>query len=527
MAGERILVVDDGEENRAFVVEYVLEPNGYAAMVARDGREGFEMIVRHSPDLILLDLQMPRMNGIQVLEQMNTRRIDIPVILMTFHGSEEIAIEVYRMGVRDYLKKPFSIDEMLSAIERSLTEVRLRREKEALTERVIQANRELQMRVQEMNVLYSVGKSVTATLNMDQLLPRIVDAAVQVTHAEVGQIYLVMADGQLVCRALKSQRDTQAQPTDLAIKDRAARQVLETGKTLVLTPDQLTSTHEGPVSVAYAPLTFQNRVLGVLGVSTLSPDGHIFTRHDSALLSTLSDYAAIAIENSRNFEAQARAKERENTQMRNTFEKLVPPSVVHRILSNPESLELGGTRQEISVLFADIRGYTAWSERMPPEKVVEMLNDYLSLAAEVVLAWDGTLDKFFGDGLMAIFNAPTPQGDHVHRAADAALALLRAAREMSEQRGDKLSYSIGVHVGEAVVGYIGTNRAMNYTAIGDAVNLAKRLQENAEPGQILIEESVARRLDGLAEIRPLGEIRVKNRQQPARAYELLGLKPII
>lgn len=527
MAGENILVVDDGQENREFVVEYVLKPNGYAPMTARDGREGLEMAIKFRPDLIILDLQMPRMTGIQVLQQLARRKLDIPVVLMTFHGSEEVAVEVYRMGVRDYVKKPFSIDEMLGAIERSLTEVRLQREKEALMERVIQSNRELQMRVNEMNVLYSVGKSVTATLDIDHLLLRIVDAAVQVTHAEVGQIYLVTPDNKLVCRALKRQGDDHSQAINIVIRDPAALQVMETGKPLVLTPEQLHHNGDGPIAMAYAPLVFRDKVLGVLGVSTVSDHGYIFTRHDSALLSTLSDYAAISIENSRNFDELRVAKERENAQLRGTFEKLVPPSVVNRILSNPASLELGGTRQEISVLFADIRGYTAWSEKVPPEKVVEMLNDYLSLAAEVILAWDGTLDKFFGDGLMAIFNAPSPQSDHVHRAADAALALLRAAGEMSEQRQDHLSYSIGVNVGEAVVGYIGTDRAMNYTAIGDAVNLAKRLQENAEPGQILVEKAVIQRLGGLAYAQALGELKVKNRQQGVQVYELRGLNPIV
>src|SRR5690606_16019874 len=112
-------------------------------------------------------------------------------------------------------------------------------------------------------------------------------------------------------------------------------------------------------------------------------------------------------------------------------------------------------------------------------------------------------------GLMAIFNAPTEQPDHVQRAADAALALLQAAQEMSARRGDHLSYSVGVGVGEAIVGYIGTQRAMNYTAIGDVVNLAKRLQENAEPGQILVEETIIKRLGSQAQARALGEMSVK------------------
>ncbi|MAS33154.1 MAG: hypothetical protein CL610_04050 [Anaerolineaceae bacterium] len=525
MANERILIVDDGRENREFIHEYILEPNGYQTLLARDGQEGLEMALIEQPDLMLLDLQMPRMDGIQVLQNLAGRGMDIPVILMTFHGSEDIAVEVYRLGVRDYVKKPFTVEEMLAAIERSLSEARLRREKEALTERILDANRELRERVQELNVLYSVGKRVTGTLNVDEILPSIVDAATDITHAESGYIYLTQGSS-LICRAVKRHTDQQARPVKLEAKDPIASQVIQSGKPLTLTPEQLAN-HNGPYSVAYAPLLFNDQVTGVLGVSNISRDTHVFTKHDRALLSALTDYAAIAIENSRNFEELRRAKEHETAQIRGSFERLVPPSVVDRILNNPESLELGGRRQEISILFADIRGYTAWSENEPPERVVEMLNDYLSLAAEIILAWDGTLDKFFGDGLMAIFNAPEEQDDHVHRAADAALALLRAAKEMHERRGDNLSYSVGVNVGEAVVGYIGTDRAMNYTAIGDSVNLAKRLQEYGSPGQILVEEAVIQRLGNLAQYRPLGELKVKGRKQGAFAYELLGLRPIV
>lgn len=129
MANERILVVDDGRENREFIIKYVLQPNEYRAQEARDGIECLEIVRRDPPDLILLDLQMPRLDGMGVLEVLHRERSEIPVILMTFHGSEDIAVEVFRMGVRDYLKKPYTAEEMLNAIERSLAEVRLRREK--------------------------------------------------------------------------------------------------------------------------------------------------------------------------------------------------------------------------------------------------------------------------------------------------------------------------------------------------------------------------------------------------------------
>lgn len=523
MAGETILVVDDGAENRDFVVEYVLQPNGFQAMTARDGKEGLELALKHRPDLILLDLQMPRMNGIQVLKGLAERNADIPVILMTFHGSEEIAIEVFRLGVRDYVKKPYSVDEMIDAIERSLTETRLRREKEALTERVIQANRELQRRIQELNVLYSVGKSVTALSNMDQLLPHVVEAATQLAQAEEGHLYLVGEGNRLLCCAQKRAKGGRAQTVTFEANDPIATHVMKTGVPTVLTPDQLASQEGGPISAAYAPLSVGKQIIGVLGVGNVSPYSPSFTKHDSALLSALSDYAAIAIENSRNYEVLHRQKTTETQQIRGTFERFVPASVVERALKKPEELQLGGTRREISVLFADIRGYTTWSESVSPEKVVEALNHYLSLAAEVILGWEGTLDKFFGDGLMAIFNAPENQPDHVHRAADAALALMKAADEVSNLYGHALAYSIGVNVGEAVVGYIGTERAMNYTAIGDAVNLAKRLQEYAAPGQILVEEAVIQRIGNLAQARPLGEIKVKGRNNRALVFELQGL----
>ena len=527
MAGETILIIDDGQDNRDFIVEYVLAPNGYKALTARDGIEGLEVMVKHKPDLILLDFNMPRLDGAGVLTKMSEHHINIPTILMTFYGSEEIAIEVYRLGVRDYVKKPFSVEEMEEAINRNLTETRLRKEKEALTERVIQANRDLQLRVQELNVLYGIGKRVTALQTLDKLLPRVVDAAIKLTNAEQGHIFLIDEDeDKLVCRAQKRHHTARAVTFNIETRDALALQVKKSGESLLLSRDKQQDNGNGkqmPLSAAYVPLLLQNKIIGVLGVDNFSPKAGHFTQHETALLSALSDYATIAITNAHNYAELKEAKDRETKHIRGTFERFVPPSVVDKVLEIPDGVQPGGVRREISVLFADIRGYTQWSENAPPEQVVETLNHYLSLAAEVIMAWGGTLDKFFGDGLMAIFNAPNDQPDHVHRATDAALALMKAAEEVNLQHGHRLSYSVGVNVGEAVVGYIGTERAMNFTAIGDAVNLAKRLQEHGAPGQILIEESVIQHLGSLVQARPLGEIRVKGRKKSARAYELAGL----
>ena len=525
MTGEKILVVDDGQDNRDFLVRYVLEPNNFVPLTARDGQEGLAMALKHEPDLILLDLQMPRMDGMTVLRKLAPYNKGIPVILMTIHGSEDIAIEAYRLGAKDYVRKPYTVEEMLDAIERALAETRLRKEKEALTARILQANRELKQRVDEMNVLYSIGKSVTALMSMSELLPRVVNAAAQITGAQQAALYLRDEQG-LVCRAVKLPNQETAKAINERVDDKILVRVLKRGEPVSLAPEQLARLQPKQVlfAAAYAPLVLKEESICILSVSNGTKGSNTFTSHHAALLSALSDYAAIAIENARNYEALRQKSEEEKAEIREQFERFVPPAVVEQAINTPEQVQLGGERCEISVLFADIRGYTSWSEDAPPEHVIETLNHYLSLAAEVVLSWGGTLDKFMGDGLMAIFNAPTPQPDHVHRAADAALALMRAAEEVSALYGHRLTYSVGVHVGEAVVGYIGTERALNYTAIGDTVNLAKRLQEYAAPGQILISEEVAQRLGHQLKARALGQLNVKGRKKPTFAFELHDLE---
>jgi class 3 adenylate cyclase len=197
---------------------------------------------------------------------------------------------------------------------------------------------------------------------------------------------------------------------------------------------------------------------------------------------------------------------------------------VDRVLRSPEEMTLGGKRRTISVLFADIRGYTTFSEQADPEHVVELLNEYFTLATDIIFAREGTLDKFLGDAVMAFFNAPEEQEDHPYRVVDAALALQSAIAELNARRGgDALTFSIGLNMGEAVVGNVGTPRAMNYTAIGDVVNVAKRLQERAEPGQILVDESLVACLGELVIADRVGEIQVKGRKLSTVVYSLRGL----
>jgi adenylate cyclase len=171
-----------------------------------------------------------------------------------------------------------------------------------------------------------------------------------------------------------------------------------------------------------------------------------------------------------------------------------------------------------------VRGFTTYSEQADPEDVVKLLNEYFRIATDVIFSREGTLDKFLGDAVMAFFNAPEDQEDHAHRAVDAAMALQRAIGERNARVGvEGLTFGIGVHLGEAVVGNLGTSKAMNFTAIGDTVNVAKRLQERALPGQVLITASVYAALGDQVEVRAVGDLSVKGRQNPVAVYELVAL----
>lgn len=208
---------------------------------------------------------------------------------------------------------------------------------------------------------------------------------------------------------------------------------------------------------------------------------------------------------------------------RRLFERMVSPKVISQL--DPDSLQLGGKRSGITTLFADIRGFTSFSEQLDPEQLVSVLNRYLSAAADAVLAEDGTIDKFLGDAVMAWFNAPIPQPDHALRAVQAALGIRDAilALQQSFPPEKRLSFGVGVHYGEAVLGLVGTEKQLSYTAIGDSVNTAKRIQENASAGQVLISADVYQMVAEQVKAQQVETIHAKGKTIPIEVYEVLDL----
>jgi PAS domain S-box-containing protein len=204
------------------------------------------------------------------------------------------------------------------------------------------------------------------------------------------------------------------------------------------------------------------------------------------------------------------------------FRRYVSPAVVDRLPSNPDDLKLGGHRQVVTVLFADIRDFTTFSETVAPEALMDTLNQYLSTAAASILMYEGTLDKFMGDAVMGIFNAPLEQEDHVLQAVRAAAAMQRAIADLHHNIGVKqgLSFGVGIHVGEVVVGNVGMADRMDYTVVGDVVNVAQRIQENAPGGKVLLSEAAYQAVEDWVDAVFYAETHVKGRRRPVRTYDL-------
>lgn len=211
--------------------------------------------------------------------------------------------------------------------------------------------------------------------------------------------------------------------------------------------------------------------------------------------------------------------------MEQTLKLYVDSQVVDEITEkSPKELASVSERKDIAVLFVDIRGFTSMSESLEPEQVVEILNEYLSLVARAIQKYDGTLDKFIGDAAMAVFNAPKDLDDYLYRAVLAAEEIARSSSYIREKYlkryGKTVSYGIGINCGEAIVGNVGSESRMDYTAIGDTVNVASRLESHAAPGQILISEEMHQRLLGRIKTTCMGPMKLKGKSKEVTVYQV-------
>jgi diguanylate cyclase (GGDEF)-like protein/PAS domain S-box-containing protein len=292
---DTILVVDDNHQLAEFVANKLLRSLGYESKIAHNGASALQIIRSSQPSLILLDLELPDITGLDILRQLESEGYNIPTILVTAHGSEQIAADAFRLGVQDYLVKPVESSVLGASIARALTETHLRQQTAQLT-------KQLEERVSWLNALSQIGKSVTSTLDLDELLRRIVEAGVQLTQAEEGFLALLdRASGQFYLRAAKNIDEKRINTMRLPVQDQLVSKVIETGKPI------RTSRKPGskPVKIStgflvqnllHVPIFSKGDLLGVLSVDNRVSD-RSFSKSDEIKMLSLADYAAIALEN--------------------------------------------------------------------------------------------------------------------------------------------------------------------------------------------------------------------------------------
>ena len=401
----------------------------------------------------------------------------------------------------------------------------------AARDRVLEA---LQKKANILTALYEMSKTLGSVFDLDAIFAKATDIIFRSTPADRVVALLAEGDGSenpedvvlnpIATRARDESLTNHARR--LTIGRTITRKVMK-DRVALLSQDAASDEQfagvdsivsQGVRSTICAPLVGESRVHGAIYADRLDPFA-AFKPDDLELISAVAAQTAIAVESARAHERLAREEV-----ARANYSRFLPEYVVKQMLENPESFKLGGVNQTITVLFADIRGFTRISEHAQPEKIVGLLNRYFSAMTDIIFAHGGTLDKYLGDGLMALFGAPSATPQDAANALNAAVAMQRRVMginvELHQEGLNEIGVGIGLHTGEATVGYIGSERRSEYTAIGDTVNTASRLESNARGGEILVSDATATAARSRYKLKARDPITVKNREQPVVLWEV-------
>lgn len=377
---------------------------------------------------------------------------------------------------------------------------------------------------QKLAILLEVSKGLTRAADVDALLRKVTDFAFEILEADRCAILLLDDRGNLLTKIARDKRgadQAQAVPQSIArmavdeksaiVSENAGEDTRFTGQSILM---------QRVRSAMCVPLMgSEHKVLGVLYVDNFMST-HQFGDADVDFAIAFAGIAAVAIENS-----QFSDRIRQQALVRSNFERFFTPHLAARIANSVEAVKLGGDKRRVAVLFSDIRGFTALSETMEPDAMAKLLTEYFSEMVECVFRHGGTLDKFIGDAVMAQWGAPLGESDDADRAMSAALDMMEALDRLNEhwsQQGrPTLQIGIGLNIGDAFAGNIGSERRLEYTVIGDTVNVASRLCGKAGPGEILVSEDFSRALKTPPRLAPMPPMELKNKSQPVPVFRVV------
>jgi adenylate cyclase len=379
-----------------------------------------------------------------------------------------------------------------------------------------------------LKLLLGVGKTLSSVLTPEEIMQRVMELVFQMESVERGFVMLLddkkgFKPAVLLYKDQRMKAEAQAVVLSKAIIERVTTERVPLLIHDVAGDERFSSSESlrlsGIRSAMCAPLIYKDKVFGLFYVDCLTKPW-AFTKEELDIFAVVAAEAAISFDNARSHEELS-----QRVIERQALERFLSSSIVERILLNPDQVHLGGENQTATILFADIRGFTRMSERMEPQEVVELLNEYFTEMTDLIFENGGTLDKYLGDGIMAVFGAPLTKPDDAKRAVKTAVEMQQALARMNrdwEASGQRsLKMGLGINTGTVTAGNIGSARRMDYTVIGDAVNIASRLCANAAGAQILISESTHTSLDGKRPAKRLEPILVKGKESPVVIYEII------
>ncbi|MFB6265212.1 MAG: adenylate/guanylate cyclase domain-containing protein [Bradymonadaceae bacterium] len=398
-----------------------------------------------------------------------------------------------------------------------------------LPEQDVQDENVLRRDYEKLRIAYELSRAIGLEMDLEALLEKLLDKAFELFPADRGVILLREGkEGELVPMEVKSRTEEDAQ--DVSISQTILDQVID-NKEAVLSSDAMSdSRFSGSESIMIGkirstmsvPMLHDDELKGVIHLDTKMASG-AFTDKDLQILSGFARRAAELVEHHRLLKRME-----EEIVVREKVRRLLPPELVEEVVEGRVELEKGGELREATVMFADIRNFTSFSEHMPPQEVVGNLNEYFELMVDVVFKYEGTLDKFIGDEIMAIWGAPISKPDDAVRAVRCANALQETIEEFNREREKegRVTFEIGVglNTGELVAGYMGSTKRMNYTVMGDVVNTANRICGLADESEILMGENTFREVGHLVDFERMAGKKLEGKREEVDIYRITGVE---
>jgi adenylate cyclase len=516
-----------------------------------------EVTIGRSPDcqIVLKDFGISRTHArlfadedgvrIQDLKSKNGTQVNgVPVVEAPLKDGDRILLGKFQLAFSKTLEGKVVLDEAKPLSEEAGTIIRSvgelskllsdtgQREAVGLAEKRVSADvQDVEKANRILRVLTKVAETLIAVRPVEEVLQQVMDIVFDHVPADRGFLML-SEDGsdKLIPMVVKHRNPSSATDGKISISKTIADRVTK-DRVSILTSDAMVDPRfgagdsirfHGIRSAMCAPLWNQDHVIGIIHVD--SPMlANCFTLNDLDLLSALANYAAVAVERARlNQRIVAEEKKRER------LGRFLSPQVTARIIATSESqgMALGVPEvKDVSVLFSDIVGFTTMSEKMSPAAVSLLLNDYFSRMTDIIFKYEGTLDKYIGDAIMAVFGAPLDMPDHCLRAIKAALEMRDQLEAFNADRkeGPTIRIRIGINSGKAVAGELGGINKKEYTVLGDTVNTASRLESSvAKPMQVVVGENTYNATKAHFDFKSLGPATLKGKERTVEVYEVLG-----